>query len=68
MTDRELLKMALEALQESKPIDLNDEHAFNRSALVIEAIRQALAIDKQKSVAYRTNGFLCHEVKIKEQA
>jgi hypothetical protein len=65
---RKAAEMALEALQESKPIDPYDEHAFNRSALAIEALRQALAKDKQKSVAYRTNGFLCHEVKIKEQA
>ena len=43
MTDRELMQMALQALQESKPIDINDPTAFYRSAHAIEALRVALA-------------------------
>lgn len=35
--------MALEALQESKPIDIDDPAAFYRSAHAIEALRVALA-------------------------
>ena len=66
MTDREIMKMALDAL-ELERVD-NNGNKIDLVAPAIEALRQALAKDKQKSVAYRTNGFLCHEVKIKEQA
>jgi hypothetical protein len=40
---REAAQMALEALQESKPIDIDDPAAFYRSAHAIEALRKALA-------------------------
>ncbi len=45
MTDklREAAQMALHALQESKPIDIDDPAAFYRSAHAIEALRAALA-------------------------
>jgi len=45
MTDklREAAQMALDALQESKPIDIDDPAAFYRSAHAIEALRVALA-------------------------
>ena len=39
---REAAQMALEALQESKPIDIDDPAAFYRSAHAIEALRAAL--------------------------
>jgi len=40
---REAAQMALRALQESKPIDINDPAAFYRSAYAIQALRAALA-------------------------
>jgi hypothetical protein len=40
---REAARMALHALQESKPIDIDDPTAFYRSAHAIEALRAALA-------------------------
>ena len=42
-TLREAAQMALYALQESKPIDIDDPAAFYRSAHAIEALRVALA-------------------------
>lgn len=45
---REAAKMALEALQESKPIDIDDPAAFYRSAHAIEALRAALAQPEQE--------------------
>jgi hypothetical protein len=63
MTDRELLKQALYLIDAWERGAYAEEYPTE-----IEALRQALAKDKQKPVAYRTNGFLCHEVKIKEQA
>ena len=51
MTDlREAAQMALRALQESKPIDINDPTAFYRSAHAIEALRAALAQPEQEPV------------------
>lgn len=44
--------MALEALQESKPIDIDDPTAFYRSAHAIEALRAALAQPEQEPVAW----------------
>ena len=41
-TLREAAQMALQALQESKPIDIDDPAAFYRSAHAIEALRVAL--------------------------
>lgn len=47
-TLREAAQMALEALQESKPIDIDDPAAFYRSAHAIEALRVALAQPERK--------------------
>ena len=47
-TLREAAQMALEALQESKPIDIDDPAAFYRSAHAIEALRVALAQPEQR--------------------
>ena len=44
--EREVMQMALDALQESKPIDINDPTAFYRSAHAIEAMRVALATEQ----------------------
>jgi hypothetical protein len=46
MNLREAAQMALDALQENKPIDINDPTAFYRSAHAIEALRAALAQPK----------------------
>ena len=48
MNLREAAQMALQALQESKPIDINDPTAFYRSAHAIEALRAALAQPEQE--------------------
>jgi hypothetical protein len=53
MNDRELMQMALQALQESKPIDINDPTAFYRSAHAIEALRVALAQPEPEPVAWK---------------
>jgi len=51
-TVREAAQMALQALQESKPIDINDPTAFYRSAHAIEALRVALAQPEPEPVAW----------------
>ena len=51
MTDRELMQQALYALQESKPININDPTAFYRSAHAIEALRARLAQPEQEDLA-----------------
>ena len=51
-TVREAAQMALQALQESKPIDINDPTAFYRSAHAIEALRAALAQPEPEPVAW----------------
>lgn len=48
MTDRELMQMALDALQESKPIDIDNPAAFYRSTHAIEALRARLAQPEQE--------------------
>lgn len=52
MNLREAAQMALQALQESKPIDINDPTAFYRSAHAIEGLRAALAQPEQEPVAW----------------
>lgn len=52
MTDRELMQQALYALQESKPIDINDPTAFYRSAHAIDALRVRLEQPEQEPVAW----------------
>ena len=52
MNLREAAQVALQALQESKPIDIDDPAAFYRSAHAIEALRAGLAQPEPEPVAW----------------
>ena len=50
MNIREAAQMALDALRESKPIDIDDPSAFYRSAHAIEALNVALATEPKPPI------------------
>ena len=50
MTDKEVMQMALDALLESKPIDMRDAEAFERSILAMQALTAALEQPEPKKL------------------